>query len=86
MNGPSVNRRQFLEGSLACGALMGIIISDGKAGKPFLIGESLDFNPKESGVLLLRVNAPPGNKCSGKLKVAISGSVQGDRPPPREKE
>ncbi len=71
---------------IPCGALMGIIIAEGKAGKPFLIGESLDFTPKEAGVLLLRVNTPPGNKCTGKLKVTISGSVQADRPPPREKE
>ncbi len=71
---------------IPCGALMGVIIADGKPGKPFYIGESLDFTPKEGGVLLLRINTPPGNKCTGKLKVTISGSVEADRPPPREKE
>ncbi|MBS0263986.1 MAG: hypothetical protein JSS02_18765 [Planctomycetes bacterium] len=60
-----------------CGALLGmVVIEPGKSGKPFLIGEHLDFVPKESGTLLLRVNAPPGNRNAGKLKVAISGHVQ----------
>jgi hypothetical protein len=59
-----------------CGALLGLIVSEGKVGKPFLIGESLDFAPRESGMLLLRINAPVGNKNSGKLKVSISGNVQ----------
>lgn len=62
---------------IVCGSLMGLIVGEGgKAGKPFLIGESVDFTPKESGTLLLRINAPAGNKNSGKLKVSISGYVQ----------
>src|SRR5262245_39376356 len=32
---------------IPCGALMGVILSEGKAGKPFFIGESLDLTPKE---------------------------------------
>ncbi len=71
---------------IPCGALMGMIVTEGKAGKPFFIGETLDFTPKEGGRLMLRVNAPPGNKCTGKLRVTISGNVQADRPPPRESE
>jgi hypothetical protein len=60
-----------------CGALVGmVVIEPGKSGKPFLIGEYLDLIPKESGTLLLRINAPPGNRNAGKLKVAISGHVQ----------
>ena len=61
---------------IPCGALMGTIIDGGKASKPFLIGESLDFTPKEGGMLMLRVNAPPGNKNTGKIKVSISGFIQ----------
>lgn len=61
---------------IPCGALMGAIVDGAKAGKPFLIGESLDFTPKEAGMLMLRVNAPAGNKNSGKLKVSISGFIQ----------
>ncbi|MGE5195044.1 MAG: hypothetical protein ACM3U2_21330 [Deltaproteobacteria bacterium] len=83
---PDKDPSEDMVSSVPCGALMGIIIADGKAGKPFLIGDSVEFTPKESGMLLLRLNTPPGNKCSGKIKVTISGSVQADRPPPREKE
>ena len=61
---------------IPCGALMGAIVDGNKAGKPFLIGESLDITPKEAGMLMLRVNAPAGNKNSGKLKVSISGFIQ----------
>jgi hypothetical protein len=62
---------------IPCGALMGIIIdSQGKSNKPFVIGESLEFTPKNGGPLLLRVNAPAGNKNSGKIKVSISGYIQ----------
>jgi hypothetical protein len=61
---------------LPCGALVGVIVGEAKSGKPFLVGEGLEFTPKETGLLMLRVNAPPGNKNSGKIKVSISGFVQ----------
>jgi hypothetical protein len=61
---------------IPCGALMGVIVDGSRAGKPFLIGESLDITPKDAGMLMLRVNAPAGNKNSGKLKVSISGFIQ----------
>ena len=32
---------------------MGIILAEGKETKPFLIGESLEYTPKEDGMLLL---------------------------------
>jgi hypothetical protein len=74
---PQNEPNQDLVPGILCGALMGLIVADGgKAGKPFLIGEGLDFTPKEGGLLLLRVNAPVGNKNAGKLKVSISGNVQ----------
>lgn len=62
--------------SIPCGALMGVILADGKPGKPFLIGDGRDYTPKESGLLFLRVNSPPDNKNTGKLKVVISGYVK----------
>jgi hypothetical protein len=61
---------------IPCGALMGVIVDGAKSGRPFLIGESLDFTPKEAGMLMLRVNAPKANKNSGKIKVSISGFIQ----------
>lgn len=61
---------------IPCGALMGVVIVNGKPGKPFLIGEGVDYTPKESGILAVRVNAPAGNKNTGKLKVTASGWVR----------
>ena len=61
---------------IPCGALVGVIVGDQKSGKPFLVGESLDLTPKETGILMLRVNAPPGNKNSGRLKISVSGYLQ----------
>ncbi len=73
---PQKDANQDMVPGLLCGALIGVIVGEAKAGKPFLIGDSLDFTPKETGILLLRINAPAGNKNSGKLKVSISGNVQ----------
>jgi hypothetical protein len=83
---PDKTLEEDMVSGIPCGALMGLILTEGKPGKPFFIGESLDLTPKEGGLLLLRVNTPPGNKCTGKLKVTISGGVQADRPPVAEKE
>ena len=74
-----------------CGALMGMVFptpdpskpqgKNDKPGEAFEIGTSKEFTPKDDGVLLLRVNLPPGNKSIGKLKVRISGHV---KPLPKE--
>jgi hypothetical protein len=58
-----------------CGALMGLIVTKGKPGKPFQIGTGQTVTPKEDGVLFLKVNVPPGHKCNGRLKVRLSGYV-----------
>lgn len=71
-NDPSLD---FVPGILG-GTLMGMIMGETKVGRPFPIGESLDFTPKESGMLMLRINAPAANKNTGKLRVTISGQVQ----------
>ncbi len=58
------------------GALMGIVqLANSKAGKPFLIGSGTDFTPKETGKLLMKINAPQGHRCTGKIKVTVSGAV-----------
>ena len=58
------------------GALAGMVFANGKVGKPFLIADGKDFTPRETGQLFLRVNAPPDNKNTGKIKVTISGYVR----------
>ncbi len=69
-----------------CGALMGMVYpipdpnkppsKNDKVGDAFEIGTSKEFTPKEDGVLLLRVNLPPGHKSIGKLKVRVSGHIK----------
>jgi hypothetical protein len=58
------------------GALMGIIQgADGKPSRPFAIRAGIEHSPKKSGLLYVRVNTPPGAKCTGRVKVQISGKV-----------
>ncbi|MFK7819407.1 MAG: hypothetical protein AB8G99_11865 [Planctomycetaceae bacterium] len=58
------------------GALMGIIQGpDGKPSKPFAIRSGIEHSPRKSGLLYVRVNTPPGAKCTGRVKVQISGKV-----------
>jgi hypothetical protein len=73
---PEKDPGQDLIPGIPCGALMGVIVGEAKSGKPFVIGEGLEFSPKETGLLMLRINAPQGNKNSGKIKVSISGFIQ----------
>lgn len=74
---PEKDAKVDMAAGLPCGALIGMILAkDGKLGRPFLIGEGGDITPKQTGLLLLRVNSPAENRHSGKLKVAISGNVQ----------
>lgn len=44
--------------------------------EPFLIGEGCDYTPQKDGLLFLRVNAPPENKNTGKIKVQITGGLK----------
>lgn len=63
--------------NIRCGALMGLIVANGKPGKPFFVGVKREITPKNSGLLYLRVNSPAGSKCSGRLKVGLGGTVSG---------
>ena len=70
--------------NVGLGALTALVVpivkgKPGKPGAPIEIGSGREITPKESGFLFLAVNAPPGNRCTGKLDVQISGYVK----PPR---
>ena len=65
--------------NIRCGALMGLVVgTNGKPGKPFLIGVKREITPKISGLLYLRVNSPAGSKCIGRLTVGLGGYVDRD--------
>ncbi|MCA9057612.1 MAG: hypothetical protein KDA85_03905 [Planctomycetaceae bacterium] len=55
------------------GALMGIVVTDGKPGEPFPVNSGIELTPKKSGQLFLRVNVPVTARCSGEIKVRVSG-------------
>ena len=42
----------------------------------FAVGPEHEWTPKQDGVLLLKVNFPPGTKCTGKLKLKVSGMLK----------
>jgi len=58
------------------GSLIGLVVTDGKPGDPFVVNASGDHSPKKSGQLFLRVNVPATARCKGELKLQISGSVK----------
>lgn len=58
------------------GALMGVIVTDGKPSDPFLISAQAEVIPKKSGVLLIRPNVPVAAKCTGTLKAHLSGNLK----------
>jgi hypothetical protein len=64
------------------GALIGLVMTDGKPGEPFAVNTGLEQKPKKGGQLFLRVNVPLIAKCKGELKLQASGAVKpiGKRP------
>ena len=59
----------------AFGSLIGVIVTDGKPGEPFAVNNGLEHTPKKGGQLYLRVNVPSSAKCSGDIKLEMSGAV-----------
>ncbi|WP_417847819.1 tetratricopeptide repeat protein [Thalassoglobus sp.] len=71
---------QDLISSVPTGALIGMIAPatrkrNQKPPVPFLLGDAKELKPSESGILFVRVNTPPQAKCTGKIKVKLSGNI-----------
>jgi len=75
---PASDPKIDMVSGIPLGAVMGIIVTGDKdkRGNPFDIGEGDQITPKESGLLYLRVNCPPENKNTGKLKISMSGNLR----------
>lgn len=66
----------YVEG-VPCGALMAMVaVKGGKPGRPVPLKANQTWTPQEDGMLLLRINAPAGHKCTGKLTVKLSGLIR----------
>jgi tetratricopeptide (TPR) repeat protein len=69
-----------LANGVPLGALMGVVVgADKKPGKPFRVGTQLDTKASATGLLLLKVNLPPGaravsDKLDQKLTIRVSGA------------
>lgn len=71
---PDADSKDYISGA-PLGCLLGVIVTDGKPGKPFPVKAELEHTPKESGQLFLKVNLPDGSRCIGKVKVRFSGYI-----------
>ncbi len=58
------------------GALIGLVMTDGKPGEPFAVTAGMEHKPKKGGQFFLRVNVPVIAKCKGDLKLQVSGAVK----------
>ena len=58
------------------GALIGVVVTDGKPGEPFVVNDNLEHAPRKSGQLHLRVNVPAAARCTGDIKIQMSGAVK----------
>lgn len=58
------------------GALIGVIVTEGKPGEPFVINDKIEHTPKKGGQLHLRVNVPAAARCTGDIKIQVSGAVK----------
>ncbi len=79
---PSNDLKQDLAVGVPLGALMGVIINSNikgkgkkKPGTPFLIGKKSEIAAPQDGQLLVRINVPSGSKCSGRIRLKISGDI-----------
>ncbi|ADG69065.1 hypothetical protein Plim_3251 [Planctopirus limnophila DSM 3776] len=73
---PTSDNGQELYPGAPAGALIGVVVADKKPGKPFMIGDNKDFSPNQDGILMVKINAPSSQKCSGKLSLRLSGYIR----------
>ncbi|MFM8708052.1 MAG: hypothetical protein ACKOHK_08210 [Planctomycetia bacterium] len=78
---PTANLAEDLVPTAPLGAVVGVIAPAGgfadsqgdRPPRPFAVGGGYEKPADRDGVLYLKVNAPAGTKCAGKLSVKVSG-------------
>ena len=80
---PSQDPANDMVSGVPMGTLMGALMpanpqpnrNNGNPNKPtpFAVKSEHEWTPKQDGVLLLKLNFPAGTKCTGKLKLKVSG-------------
>lgn len=89
---PGDNPAEDLVPTVPFGAVMAVIApansADRPAGerkndkqpRPFTVGSAYERPVAADGVLYLKVNLPPGAKCTGRLTARVSGAAQATQP------
>lgn len=81
----SANPVTDLVAGVPLGALMGVILPSPESTtgqqptanqqpKPFAVGAAYDRPAERDGTLYLKVNLPPGSKCTGRLQARVQGA------------
>lgn len=81
---PTANPLDDLVPGVPLGAVMGVVAPAGFGGpgatggadkppRPFNVGTNFDKPSDRDGVLYLKINAPEGTKCTGRLTARVSG-------------
>ena len=84
---PSQDPANDMVAGIPLGTLMGVVMpvnaqpnrnNNGNPNRPppFAVKSEHEWTPKQDGVLLLKVNFPPATKCTGKLKLKLSGMLK----------
>ena len=81
---PSANPAEDLIPHVPFGAVMGVVAdadatnrqSTDKQPRPFTVGSQYEKPADRDGVLFLKVNVPPGAKCTGRLTALVSGATK----------
>ena len=74
---PPEESKDFV-GGVPLGGLIGVVVTDGKPGKPFAVKSEMEISPKKGGLFFMKVNVPEGTRCSGTLKGKVSGYIKTD--------
>jgi hypothetical protein len=90
--GPAGYSGQAMADGLPCGALIAMVggpAADSSRNRqarnqkeqphPVLIGTSKEWTPNDTGMLMLRLNVPENARCTGKIKIKISGNFLATR-------
>lgn len=87
---PSQDPANDMIAGIPLGSLVGVVMPTNPPGNPpnrnnpgnpnrpppFAVKSEHEWTPKQDGVLLLKVNFPPGTRCTGKLKLKVSGMLK----------
>lgn len=84
---PTADPANDMVAGIPLGTLMGVVMPtnsqpnrnnnpNANRPPPFAVKSEHEWTPKQDGVVLMKLNFPPGTKCTGKLKLKVSGMIK----------